>query len=102
VRGIDLSGSKVRNVRAHLANKLIRNNRITQSPHEQSRTLDLDAILNLQQRLVGFEVGLAVAVIVACDMSAVGLRKRGTQVPGLIRERNSQGPARPCLEYSST
>jgi hypothetical protein len=70
VRGIDLFGSKVRNIRAHLANKLISNNRIAQSPHEQSRALDLDAILNLQQRLVGLEVGLAVAVVVACNMSA--------------------------------
>jgi hypothetical protein len=73
VRGIDFFGSEFRNVRAHLANKLISNNRIAQSPHEQSRALDLDAVLNVQQRLVGFEVGLAVAVVVACDMSASDL-----------------------------
>jgi hypothetical protein len=84
MRGIDLSGSKLRNIGAHLANKLISNNRIAQSPHEQSRALDLDSILNLQQRLVGFEVGLTVAVVVACDMSAYNLYSLVPSSPELL------------------
>jgi hypothetical protein len=73
MRSINLFGSELRNIRPHLANKLISNNGIAQRPYEQSRALDLDAILSLQQRLVGFEVGLAVAVVVACDELAYDL-----------------------------
>jgi hypothetical protein len=87
MRSINLFGSKLRNIRPHLANKLISNNRIAQRPHEQSRALDLDTILDLQQRLVSFEVGLAVAVVVACIMLAYDLYSLVRSFPAVIGER---------------
>jgi hypothetical protein len=102
VRGIDFFGSKFWDIRTHLVDKLVSNNSVAQSPHEQSRALDLDTILNVQQRLVGFEVRLAVAVVIAYDMSAYDFYSLVPSSQSYWEFKNSQGSLRPCLEYSST
>jgi hypothetical protein len=66
MRCINVLGGKIWNIRTHLVGKLIRNDRIAKCSHEQRRTLDLDAVLNRQERFVSLEIGLAIAVIVAC------------------------------------
>jgi hypothetical protein len=65
VRGVDILGGQLRDVVTHLVGKLICDDGIAESPHEQSWALNLDAVLDRQQWLVGLEVGLAVAVVVA-------------------------------------
>lgn len=68
VRGINVLGGQLRNVLTHLVGKLICDDSIAKSPHEQSRALDLGAIFDRQQGFVGLEVGLAIAVVVACEL----------------------------------
>ena len=66
VRSIDGLSTELRNVRSHLVGELIRDDEVAEGPHEQSRAFDLGAVFDRQQGLVGFVVGLAVAVVVAC------------------------------------
>lgn len=68
MRGIDVLGGVFRDVLAHLVGKLVCDDEVAKSPHEQSRALDLNAVLNRQQWLIGLMVGLAVAVVVACEL----------------------------------
>lgn len=66
MRGIDILGGILRNILAHLVGKLVCDDEVAKSPHKQSWALDLNAVLNRQQWLIGLMVGLAVAVVVAC------------------------------------
>jgi hypothetical protein len=77
MRCIDVLGSKVWDASTHLTSELICHNGVAKSPHEQCRALDLGTILNVQQGLVGLEVGFAVAVVVACTLSVYGLASIG-------------------------
>ena len=95
MRSVDISGSVVCDVCTHLVGELVRDDSVAQGSHEKSGTFDLRAVLDRKQRLVGLEVGLAVAVVVACCLS-VPCRSGGL--------RGSKGHLQggPCFEYSST
>jgi hypothetical protein len=87
-------------VLAHLVDQLVCDNAVAQSPDEQDRALDVDTALDAEKGLVGFVVGWAVAVVVACEWSVssgYSWHPSITASMGILH-----GAASPFLAYSST
>jgi hypothetical protein len=64
--GINFSDRQIKNIDTHHANNLAGDHIILQSSNEQSRTLDPNTLLDIQQRPVGLEVRQTGAVVIAC------------------------------------
>ena len=66
MRSIHVLQRQIGDVLAHLIDQLVCNDTVAQSADEQDWALDVETALNAQKGLVGFVVGWAIAVVVAC------------------------------------